>query len=279
MKAFLSLLAILWNSAFRWVYLSFYPLPLAFQLFVRPPQTTIVPFCICFSWRWSWSSPPVQCQEHLSIVFEEWKEKTQTPALGECACWQKGRIPPLRCLGTFLSLSALKASAQQGPREDPQRAQNGWGPQGRNLHEGVLRKQTKWGFEGSGSWAIWSETVSSREAWNFLERKKDSISSVQSLSHVWIFATPWIAARQASLSITNSRSLLKLMPIELLMPSNHLTLCCPLRLLPPIPPSVRVFSNESPPASELSFWVTTQEPHTGLTVGGKHRHQEARLSL
>ena len=68
-------------------------------------------------------------------------------------------------------------------------------------------------------------------------------SSVQSLSRVRLFATPRIAARQASLSITNSRSLLKLMPIELVMPSSHLILCCPLLFLPPIPPSIRVFSN------------------------------------
>ena len=70
-------------------------------------------------------------------------------------------------------------------------------------------------------------------------------SSVQSLSHVWLFATPWIAACQASLSITNSQSLLKPMSIELVMPSSHLILCRPLLLLPPIPPSIRVFSNES----------------------------------
>ena len=69
-------------------------------------------------------------------------------------------------------------------------------------------------------------------------------SSVQSLSHVRLFATPWITARQASLSITNSRSSLKLMSIESVMPSSHLILCRPL-LLPPIPPSIRVFSNKS----------------------------------
>ena len=69
-------------------------------------------------------------------------------------------------------------------------------------------------------------------------------SSVQSLSRVRLFATPWIAAHQASLSITNSRSLLKLMSIESVMPSSHLTLCRPLLLLPQIPPSIRVFSNE-----------------------------------
>ena len=70
-------------------------------------------------------------------------------------------------------------------------------------------------------------------------------SSVQSLSHVQLFATPWIAARQASLSITNSRSSLRLTSIESVMPSSHLILCRPLLLLPPIPPSIRVFSNES----------------------------------
>ena len=70
-------------------------------------------------------------------------------------------------------------------------------------------------------------------------------SSVQSLSCVRLFVTPWTAAHQASLSITNSRSLPKLMPIELVMPSNHLILCRPLLFLPSIFPSIRVFSNES----------------------------------
>ena len=70
-------------------------------------------------------------------------------------------------------------------------------------------------------------------------------SSVQSLSRVWLFSTPWIAARQASLSITSSQSLLKLMSIESVMPSNHLILCHPLLLLPSVFPSIRVFSKES----------------------------------
>ena len=70
-------------------------------------------------------------------------------------------------------------------------------------------------------------------------------SSVQSLSYVRLFVTPWIAARQASLSITNSRSSPRLKSIESVMPSSHLILCRPLLLLPPIPPSIRVFSNES----------------------------------
>ena len=71
------------------------------------------------------------------------------------------------------------------------------------------------------------------------------ISLVQSLSHVQLFVTPWNAASQASLSITNSQSLFKLMSIELVMPSNYLILCHPLLFLPSIFPSIRVFSNES----------------------------------
>ena len=97
-----------------------------------------------------------------------------------------------------------------------------------------------------------------------------SFSSVQSLSHVRLFATPWIAACQASLSITNSQSLLKLMPIESVMPSSHLVLCHPLLLLPPIPPSIRVFSNEStlrtrwPKYWSFRFSISPSNEHPGL---------------
>ena len=73
----------------------------------------------------------------------------------------------------------------------------------------------------------------------------NQFSLVQSLSRVQLFATPWTAACQAPLSITNSQSLLKLMSIDLMMPSNHLILCCPLLLLPSVFPSIKVFSNES----------------------------------
>ena len=72
-----------------------------------------------------------------------------------------------------------------------------------------------------------------------------SVNSIQSFSHVWLFVTPWTAERQASLSITNSQSLLKLMSIKLVMPSNHLICCHPLLLLPSIFPSIRGFSLES----------------------------------
>ena len=95
-------------------------------------------------------------------------------------------------------------------------------------------------------------------------------SSVQSLSHVRLFRTPWIASRQASLSITNSWSLLKLMSIELVMPSSNLILCRPLLLLPPIPPSIRVFSNEStlcmrwPKYWSFSFSISPSNEHLRL---------------
>ena len=95
-------------------------------------------------------------------------------------------------------------------------------------------------------------------------------SSVQSLSHVWFFATPWTAACQASLSITNSRSLLKLVSIESVMPSNYLILCHPLLLLASIFPSLRVFSNESalhirwPKYQSFSFNISPCNEYSGL---------------
>ena len=94
-------------------------------------------------------------------------------------------------------------------------------------------------------------------------------SSVQSLSHVRLCATPWTAAHQASLSITNSRSLPKLMSIKSVMPSNHLILCCPLLLPPSIFPSIRVFSNESvlhikwPKYWSFSFSISPSNDYSG----------------
>ena len=104
---------------------------------------------------------------------------------------------------------------------------------------------------------------------NFLTHKT-TFSSVQSLSRVWLFATPWIAAHQASLSITNSRGSPKLMSIELVMPSSHPILCRPLLLLPQIPPSIRVFSSEStlcmswPKYWSFSFSISPSKEHPGL---------------
>ena len=95
-------------------------------------------------------------------------------------------------------------------------------------------------------------------------------SSVQSFSHVWLFVTPWIAARQASLSIINSRSSLRLMSIESVMPSNHLILCRPFLFLPSIFPSIRIFSNESalhirwPRYWSFSFSISPSNEYSGL---------------
>ena len=101
--------------------------------------------------------------------------------------------------------------------------------------------------------------------WSYVQ-----LSSVQSLSHVWLFVTPWTAAHQASLSITNSKSLTKPMSIESVMPSSHLILCRPLLLLPSICPSIRVFSNESalhirwPKYWSFSFNISPFNEHPGL---------------
>ena len=102
------------------------------------------------------------------------------------------------------------------------------------------------------------------------KKKLKCFSSVQSLSHVWLSATPWTAAHQASLSITNSQSLLKLMSIESVMPSNHRIFCHPLLFLPSIFPSIRVFSNESvlhirwPKDWMFSFSIGPSNEYSGL---------------
>ena len=99
---------------------------------------------------------------------------------------------------------------------------------------------------------------------------KDQFHSVHLLSHVWLFATPWTEVRQASLSITNSQSLLKLTSIESVMPSNKLILCRPLLLLPSILPSIRVFSNESvlyirwPKYWSFNFNISPSNEYSGL---------------
>ena len=126
------------------------------------------------------------------------------------------------------------------------------------------------------------------------------LTSVQSLSHIQLFATPWTATCQASLSITNSQSLLKLMLIELVMPSNHLILCHPLLLPPSIFPSIRVFSNESvlhirwPKYWSFSFSISPSNEYSGLicfrmdwldllavqgTLKSLLQHQRSRASI
>ena len=103
----------------------------------------------------------------------------------------------------------------------------------------------------------------------YFDKYSCAFSSVQ-FSRVQLFATPWITARQVSLSITNSLSLLKLMPIELVMPSNHLILCCPLLFPPSIFPNIRVFSTESvfhirwPKYWSFSFSISPSREYSGL---------------
>ena len=108
-------------------------------------------------------------------------------------------------------------------------------------------------------------TIVNKRFWNAVQ-----FSSVQSLSRVWLFETPWTAAHEASLSIANSWILHKLMSIEWVMPSNHLIICHPLVLLPSIFPSIRVFSNEStlcvrwPKYWSFSFNIKPSNEHSGL---------------
>ena len=116
-----------------------------------------------------------------------------------------------------------------------------------------------WKWTGNWEWKVRREAM-----------KADQFGSVQSLSRVWLFATLWIAAHQASLSITNSRSLPKPISIVSVMPSNHLILCCPLLLRPSIFPGIRVFSNESvlhirwPKYWSFSFSISPSSEHPGL---------------
>ena len=112
---------------------------------------------------------------------------------------------------------------------------------------------------------IYLQNFLGNKCWIWLQ-----FSSVQSLSHVWLFVTPWTTAHQASLSITNSSSLPKIMSIESVMPSNHLILCRPLLLPPSIFPSIRVFSNESvlcirwPKYWSFSFSMGPSNEYSGL---------------
>ena len=118
--------------------------------------------------------------------------------------------------------------------------------------------------------SIWSQTKYRHTNTHIMTLLRVQLSSVQSLSLVWLFATPWTAAHQASLSITNSRSSPKLISIESVMPSSHLILCRSLLLLPSIFPSIRVFSNESalcirwPKYWSFRFSISPSNEHSGL---------------
>ena len=117
----------------------------------------------------------------------------------------------------------------------------------------------------------WIQKFVARQIFIQWSRNGEGVSSVQSLSHVWLLGTQWTAAREASLSITNSWSLLKLMSSQSVMPSNHLILCHPLLLLPSIFPSIRVFSNKSvlrirwPKCWSFSFNISPSNEYAGLT--------------
>ena len=123
---------------------------------------------------------------------------------------------------------------------------------------------------------MWTSSILKTSPWVllFLHNLFHQFSSVQSLSHVQLFVTPWSAAFQASLSITNSRSLLKFMSIESVMPSSHLILGHPLLLLPSVFPSIGVFSNESalhirwPKHWSFSFSISPSNEHSGLISFG-----------
>ena len=133
-------------------------------------------------------------------------------------------------------------------------------------------------FHTQKSLRMWIESLALNRDCQLLPKKFffvwNIFSSVQSLSCVRLFATPWIAARQASLSIINSWSSLKLKSIKSMMPSSHLILCRPLLLLPAIPPSIRVFSNEStlhmrwPKYWSFSCSISSSKEHPGLISFG-----------
>ena len=127
------------------------------------------------------------------------------------------------------------------------------------INEGFLKEDYTWLIWEIGH-CDWNQFLREKMVWDVagnLARAHSCNCSVQSISHVWLFATPWIAQScptlrdQASLFIINSRSSLKLTSIESVMPSSHLIFRCPLLLLPPIPPSIKVFSKESTLASFL----------------------------
>ena len=140
-----------------------------------------------------------------------------------------------------------------------------------NFHFSVVYLIIFWCPSYSGFYWWQPLQVTAVSLWHvFINFTEHFFQSVQLLSHVWLFVIPWTVARQASLSITNSRRVLKLMSIELVMPFSHLSLCHPLLLLPLIPPSIRIFSNESalhmrwPKYWSFSFSISPSNEHPGL---------------
>ena len=135
------------------------------------------------------------------------------------------------------------------------------------LQEQIYGPDLVQGPQSAYLWLVLCGDLNGKEIQN---REDKWISSVQSLNHVLLFATQWTTACQASLSITNSQSLLKLMSIELVMPSNHLILCHLILLLPSIFPSISIFSNESvlcirwPKYWSFSFNLSPSNEYSGL---------------
>ena len=137
-------------------------------------------------------------------------------------------------------------------------------------HWHIIELRFPKGYEWSSNSVYYIDCASKSVSHFSLSVMSGCVSSVQSISRVRLFATPWIAAHQTSLSITNSRSSLRLTSFESVMPSSHLILCHPLLLLPPIPPSIRVFSSEStlhmrwPKYRSFSFSIIPSKEHPGL---------------
>ena len=190
-------------------------------------------------WLINWASLLAQLVKNLPAMWE-----TSVRSLGWEDPLEKGKA-------THSSILAWRIPWNTQPRK-LQRVQNDWATFTFTFH--------------LSTWKEFHQVVEKGRVFLF----EHQFSSVQSLSRVQLFATPWIAACQASLSITNSQSSPRLTSIESVMPSSHLILCRPLLLLPPIPPSIRVFSNEStlrmrwPKYWSVSFSIIPSKEIPGL---------------
>ena len=196
------------------------------------PWPFLLSLCPCSSpsLKMSFPSPPIHC---LSFLLEPTK----------CTMLQWNHYRQLY----FLPLSIV-ALVVKNPPANTRDKRHGLDPWVRKILWGRAKQPTPVFLQGESHG--WRSLVGCSPCgyrvghdWNNLSSVQ--FSSLQSLSHVWLFVTPWIAARQASLSITNSQSSPKLMSIALVMPSSHIILCRPLLLLPSVFPSVRIFSESA----------------------------------
>ena len=235
--------------------------------------------CVSFPAFWGLHRTNWGTERCAHRVTQEVSKPTAPPGAG-CSLCEQGRLGPpqrmshrqvqlweqagLLCTSMWLSRRSRTTRASKARREKP--APSGSSLQGEMGTLGILPTCTEHSAPlqttyhapgmvlGVEDWVGKCKTVTGSVpmeltfqygSWGLNQLSSDQIRSGQSLSRVRLFATPWIAAHQASLSITNSRSSLRLTSIESVMPSSHLILCRPLLLLPPIPPSITVFSNES----------------------------------